>query len=126
MMPTPTQNNKTNNEAILLEKLENLRCDIADMKQSLKDLYSSFNEFQRASLVDRTQIRDEVKTALKRIDTHDVQIEEISTDIKRIEDSIRPLVFANKILAFVSVALGSSVILLIWEIILHKVEIIVP
>jgi hypothetical protein len=125
MMPTSTQNNR-NSDAIVLEKIENLRCDIADMKKSLKDLYDSFNEFQRASLVDRTQIRDEVKSALRRIDTHDVQIETIASDIKKLEDSMRPLIFANKVLAFVSVALGSSVIILIWEIVLHKVQLVFP
>jgi len=125
MMPTSTQNNR-NSDAIVLEKIENLRCDIADMKKSLKDLYDSFNEFQRASLVDRTQIRDEVKSALRRIDTHDVQIETIASDIKKLEDSMRPLIFANKILAFISVALGSSVIILIWEIVLHKIQIVFP
>lgn len=114
-MPNPT----TPNSAVILERIDNLRADIADLKAQVSCLNESQFRFEKTYVEKHADVLQLASQANHRLDT-------LEPEVKELADSIKPLVFQSRIIAWLSVALGASVFALIWSIITHQVTIVIP
>lgn len=79
-------------------------------------------EYQR----EHVRVVDMASSAHDRIDHLEVDVEKLTVCVQQMKDVIQPVLFVNKILAWVLVAFGGSVVALIWAIITHQVSMVFP
>jgi hypothetical protein len=91
--------------------------------QSNQDtLQSLIVEYQK----EHTRVVGMVQNAHERIDRLEVDVAELTKCVQQMKDLIQPVLFVNKILAWVLVAFGVSIIALIFAIITHQVSMVFP
>ena len=114
-----TSQDNGSNTNVIVERLENLRVDIAELKGAYNLLNVSNQQFQRDYIAEHT------KVVLRLDNAHDL-IGRLDRKVCDMEKAIVPLVTWGKVAAFVFSALGVSVIGLIWSILTHSVTLAVP
>jgi len=56
----------------------------------------------------------------------DKDTQQLQRDLQTLKDAIAPLIISNKILIWIGGILGTSVIIFVWSLITHAVEVITP
>ena len=100
---------------VLRERLDTVQRDLKEIKNGVKDIDKNQRKLSEEFLVacEQNAHRDE------RLDKHDERI-------KAIEDAIKPMIFAYKILAWVGTLLGGSIFVLVWMVITGQVQLVFP
>ena len=90
---------------VLREQMKTVQRDITEIKDVVNKIDGNQRELSAAFLVacEQNEHRDE------RLDKHEKRIESL-------EEAIKPMIFAYKILAWVGSILGLSIIALLWAI----------
>ena len=120
MPPTPTSN------AVLLERIENVIKKVDALASDIKCNAADFTKFAKEYEGSHTLVVESDKQAHKRIDDLNKRMDAFDEAMKKLADSIHPLIFTNKILTWLAVLLGSSIVALIWSILTHTVELVTP
>lgn len=105
--------------AVLLEKIENLREDLAELSKAISYHLEAQVKFEQQSYSDRQLLKAQV-------DNHEKEIAELRTQVRKLTDMIRPLIVTNRILTWLGGILMASVVALIWGILTHQVLLIFP
>lgn len=111
---------------VALEKISNIEEDVSEIKKGFGDLNKSFLAFQRLSIKESAEFSMKVVSSHRRLDTHEERLKAIETQMTEIRDAIQPLIYTNRILAFIGGSLGVSVVALIWSLITGKAVMIIP
>jgi hypothetical protein len=117
---TPSSN------AIIIERLNALACDTAEIKNKLDKHEEAQNNFRIDYEIRHAAIEKKSDTAHLRLDETNKRMERLEQEINALKEAVRPLVLQAKILGWLAIALGSSVVALIWGILIHKITISVP
>lgn len=103
----------------LLEVMARVENGVQTTQVTLQNLIV---EYQR----EHVRVIDMATSAHERIDHIELDVEKLTICVNQMKDVIQPVLFVNKILAWVLVAFGGSVVALIWAIITHQVSLIMP
>jgi len=120
-MPTPPISN-----AVLLEKIDNVLRNVENMSCDIKTNANDFTRFSREYEGSHTQVVESDKQAHARIDELKKRMDAFDEAMKKLTESIQPLIFTNKILTWLAVLLGGSIVALIWSILTHEITLLAP
>jgi len=112
--------------AVLLEKINNVLKNVEAMSSDIKCNANEFTAFAKEYVGSHTVVVEDTKRAHARIDELKKRMDAFEDALKELTESIHPLVFTNKILTWLAVLLGSSIVALIWSILTHTVELVAP
>ncbi len=112
--------------AVLLERIENVRCDVNALTSQIEKHIELRQEFLTAYTRAHTALEEKTLHAHGRIDKIETQIGLLTNQVSALEKSIQPLVFMSKVLSWLSVVLGTSIVALIWGILTHQVTLVFP
>lgn len=104
-MPAPVTN------GVVLERIENMRCDVTEIKGDVKQLMGLPGQMSQAN---------------SRLDDHDAEIKELRKQMQTVRDAIQPLIQTNKMLAWLAGIIGVSIVSLIWMMIIGQVQVVFP
>jgi hypothetical protein len=107
---------------VILERITIMQQDITD----IKILLAKNDEKLHAAMVDRIRLGQETHAAHRRLDECQPRRELMERDIQEIRDVMRPLITANKIMAYLASALMASVLGLVWGLITGQVQLVIP
>jgi hypothetical protein len=124
MTPGSQTDDVTN--AIILERVENLREDVSKLNELMRCYQENMTRFELDSSKERAVLKVGAEDTKKRLDGHDRQMETLTGQIKDLRDSVAPLLYTNKLLTFLGSALMVSILTLIWSIITHRVTLMFP
>lgn len=131
-MPATSQP-ASNNAAVLNERVVSIQSDIGEIKSSLACVSSNLERLERLYLVEHEKLSGRLDVTSRRLDEqitrsndNTKRIEEITNQVIKLEKSIQPLIFSNKILIWLGGILGASVVALIWMIITGQVALVFP
>jgi len=120
MPPTPISN------AVLLEKLDNVIKKVDGLSSDMRCNANEFTNFAKEYTGSHTQVVESDKQAHARINELKKRMDDFDDAMKKLTESIQPLIVTNKILSWLAIAFGGSVIALIWAIVTHTVELVAP
>ena len=120
-MPAPQISN-----AVLLEKINNVLKEVGEMSSDIRCNSADFSRFANEYAGAHVEVVESTKNAHKRIDELKMRMDALDASMKRLTDSIHPLIYTNKILTWLAVGFGGSIMALIWAILTHTVELITP
>lgn len=120
-MPTQPISN-----AVLLEKINNVLEKVDDLAGDVKCNSTDFSKFAKEYAGAHAEVVGRADHAHKRIDELKLRMDATDEAVKKLTDSIRPLIYTNKILTWLAVGFGGSVIALIWAILTHTIELTAP
>lgn len=110
----------------ILATLTALHEDVGELKSSLNAHNNREFEFQREYEREHGKVVSKADAAHRRLDDLEKVIDSNTKTIKALSESIKPLLFANKLMSFVAAGFGLSVIGLIWAIIIGQVHLVLP
>ena len=110
----------------ILERVTNVQGDVTEIKKDVGCLNKSYQAFQREIIKENAKLSMKAVSSHRRLNLHEKRMKAIETQMKEIRGMLQPLIYTNRILAFVGTALGASVIALIWSLITGKAVVIVP
>ena len=111
---------------VILEKIVNIQKDVSEIKTEVGCLSKNYEAFQRQYIKENAELSMKAVSAHRRLDLHEQRMKAIENQMKEIRDALHPLIFTNKILAFIGSALGLSLIALIWSLITGKAVMVIP
>ena len=111
---------------IILERVANLQEDVSGIKTDVGCLNKSYQAFQREYIKESAELSMKAVSSHRRLDVHETRLTAIEDQMKEIRNALQPLIFTNKILAFVGVTLGASTIALIWSLVTGKAVMVIP
>lgn len=109
----------SNNSAVIVERLETLRSDVADVRNNVSQLHVFYREFHDTHTVEQERISEEMRHQATRIDA-------VEKRLGIVEQGMHPLIVWGKIFAFVATMMGGSIVALIWSILTHQVTLVFP
>lgn len=83
-------------------------------------------DFERVYAVAHTELDNKANHAHLRIDEVKRQQEDASAQLKALRDAIQPMIYTNRILAWIGGLLGASIIGLIWALVVGQVTVVLP
>ena len=112
--------------AVLLEKINNVLKEVGDMAGDIKCNANDFAKFANEYAGAHVKVVERADNAHSRIDELNKRVDALDAAMKKLTDSIHPLIYTNKILTWLAGVLGVSIVALIWSIITHTLELTVP
>jgi uncharacterized protein YPO0396 len=112
--------------AVLLEKINNVLKEVGDMAGDIKCNANDFAKFANEYAGAHVKVVERADNAHSRIDELNKRVDALDAAMKKLTDSIHPLIYTNKVLTWLAIGFGGSVIALIWAILTHAVEIVAP
>lgn len=109
---------------IILERIANLAEDLKGVASDVKEHNDRERKFEQKYIEAHSELVNSTNNAHSRIDDLKRRVEENDKAIKQLQQAIQPLIQANRILTWLAILLGSSIIALIWMIITHQVTIV--
>lgn len=94
------------------------RLDKAD--EAMEELVNADDKLEKASI----ETNNAVTLHTQRLDLAEKNILTLQDELLKLTKNIQPLIFVNRIFVWIGIALGGSVLALIWAILTHAVEII--
>ena len=111
---------------VILEKLSHVQEDVVEIKTEVGCLSKNYQAFQREYIKESAELSMKAMSSHRRLDVHERRLDAVETQMKEIRDALHPLIYTNKVLAFVGTALGASIIALIWSLITGKAVMVIP
>jgi uncharacterized protein YPO0396 len=112
--------------AVLLEKINNVLKEVGDMAGDIKCNANDFAKFANEYAGAHVKVVERADNAHSRINELNKRVDALDAAMKKLTDSIHPLIYTNKVLTWLAVGFGSSIIALIWAILTHSVELVAP
>jgi hypothetical protein len=116
--------------AVLLERVESLRTDTAEIKRQLEHLTVAFADRGAAHARENERVTNQATAAHRRLDIIEPKVDALEkmfrTDVQSLKDLIGPLRFQASVVTWFGAILGASVITLIWMIITGQVQLVFP
>lgn len=123
---TPSQAT-TPNTAVLLERIEQIRGDVAEIKASVSCFSSSQTTFEKSYIENHAAVKADVKTVSDTAARAHKRIDDLELQMKMLGDAVKPLVFQSKILAWAATVIGGAMILgtlsFLWAVATHQIVI---
>jgi hypothetical protein len=119
MPPSPSPSQTQSQTAVILERIETVRCDISELKVSVMELTKVYQDF----VVQYTRAHTELASTTER-NRYDLANHE--KRLEALEALIKPLALQGKILAFIGSALGVLVIGFLWALLTQQFVVAVP
>jgi len=120
MPTTPTSN------AVLLERIGNVIDKVDALASDIRCNAGDFTRFAKEYEGSHTQVVESTKQAHARIDELKKRMDAMDEAMKQLTQAIQPLIATNKILTWLAIMLGGSIITLIWAILTHTIELVAP
>jgi excinuclease UvrABC helicase subunit UvrB len=117
---------RPNNNDVLVAKLDGMSCDMAEIKAAVKEQTESFRTFQVTYTKEHEIVVQTAKRAHERLDELAKSEAKQDQEIQALQDAIGPLIVMSKTLTWLAIALGGSIIGLIWMIIIGQVQLVFP
>lgn len=114
------------NNQVILERIDAMRADVAELKGLFQQHTATQIAFERESAVVRADHESKLIAAHRRLDDLEKRDKERSDQIDALRAAVQPLIYTNKILTWLAVLLGGSIVTLIISIVTHQVTIVVP
>ena len=111
---------------VVLEKIINVQDDVSEIKKDVGDLNKSYLAYQRVAIKESAEFSMKVISSHRRLDAHEERMRSMEKQMKEIRDALQPLIYTNRILAFIGGSLGLSVTALIWSLITGRAVMIIP
>lgn len=122
---TPSSN------AIIIERLNALACDTAEIKNKLDKHEEAQTTFRIDYEVRHANLEKKTEAAHARMDVFEKDLNKerearaaLEKSVKEVTDKIGPLLTQAKIVNWIAVILGTSIITLIWGILTHTITIV--
>ncbi len=119
--------------AVIIERLDSIRGDIGELKAVLTEVNAWRNDFQAHYATAHAELDHKSNRAHLRVDEIerragelDRRTEENMKAIRSLENAIQPMIYTNRILAWLGGLLGVSMIALIWSIVIGQVSVVFP
>jgi chromosome segregation ATPase len=112
--------------AVLVERMEAVRNDLADIKASIILLTANAQSLSTEYAREHARLADKVAESNARVDRHESKLELIENVLKQLRDDISPLKVMYRINVFVVSGAAVAVVGLIFAILTHQVEIVHP
>ena len=113
-------------QGIVLERIESLRCDIAELRGAVDVLTRDYREFREVYVGAHVSLEAKAEAAHRRLDEHINGQKDLENDVKQLKEQLAPVVLWGKIIGFVGSAVMLSIIALIWSLITGELRLIVP
>jgi hypothetical protein len=117
--------------AIIIERLNSLACDTAEIKNKLDKHEEAQNNFRIDYEVRHAEIEKKADAAHARMDVFEKDLNKerearaaLEKSVREVTDKIGPLLTQAKIVNWIAVILGTSIITLIWGILTHAITIV--
>ena len=123
MSPTPTI--KPNID-VILEKIEGVRCDTNEIKDTVHRTAEKFEGFQINYAAAHERVVNRTDEAHKRIDELERIVTEQGRQLMSLTKAIAPLVTSNKILVWFAAGCGGLLIVFLFSILTHQVIVTFP
>lgn len=124
-MPTPSLTSRPNNE-VLLERVENLRCDTGEIKEAVKELSGKVENLLLNYGLNHEKVVNRTEDAHRRIDDLEKIVKSQGEQLLKLSKSIEPLVTSNKILVWIAGGFGLLLIGFLFMILTHQVTVTFP
>jgi outer membrane murein-binding lipoprotein Lpp len=115
---------------VILERIDQLRCDVGNLSGRFDALSAGVEQFKLTYTAEHIKLVDQAVSAHKRIDDHDRRLEAMEAVLRAEQLSAAEISHQVKqmkaILVWVGTAVGVLVITLIWEILTHQMQLVVP
>lgn len=123
---TPS-NATTPNSAVILERIEAVRGDIAEIKNTLACFSTDTTNFRQSYIQQHVELKAEVGRVNEATIRAHKRIDDLEKQVQTIGDAVKPLIYQSKILAWSSSLIGGALILgalsFIWAVATHSIVI---
>ena len=117
----------TPNTAVLLERIEQVRGDIAELKAVMACSSSDTATFRQSYIQQHVELKAEVGRVSDAATRAHKRIDDLEGQVRTIGEAVKPLIYQSRILAWASSLIGGALILgalsFIWAIATHQVVI---
>ena len=111
---------------IILERVNTVFKRVERLTEQLEQLCSQQNVFIRDYIAQHAVVEQKANAAHTRIDQIEDRIGSLEVMLKKLDDTLHPLVSTNKAIGFIAAALGVSIVGLIWSLIIGQVQLVFP
>lgn len=116
--------------AVLVERANQTACDVGEVKTLLTTMTERLSSFQQESIRVHEQLASRIEINRTTLVDHRTDIDSNNDRIKVIEDAIKPLLVANKILTWVAITAGGVLITgglaFLWMVLTHQLSVLYP
>jgi septal ring factor EnvC (AmiA/AmiB activator) len=116
----------SNNLAVILERIEGIRCDVAKLVNDLAGYAKAQNDFRVEYEQRHAALEKKVQAADSKVDEHEKDLKELKEVVAKLDATVKALAFQAKIVSWVGTMFGASMIALIWAILTHQIILGVP
>lgn len=109
---------------VILERIERLGEGLREIASTVKEHNERERKFEQEYIKAHAELVNSTNNAHSRIADLKARVEANEKAIDELQKAVQPLIQANKILTWLAILLGSSIIALIWMIITHQVTIV--
>lgn len=126
-MATNTDSNgRVTNQQVILERIEAVKCDLAEVRGMISELTRDYRSFREAYTKENVPLSLQAAAAHRRLDEHKEVHAKLEVQVEELKKQLTPLVLWGKVVAFVGSAVMLSVIALIWSLITGQVHMVFP
>jgi hypothetical protein len=115
---------------VILERLDQLRCDVNGLSGELRALADNVQKFELMYTAEHVKVVERLDAAHRRIDDHDKKFVEIDATVKGMQLSVIDMTSQVRqmkaILVWIGGSVGVFVIALLWQIFTHQVAVVFP
>lgn len=117
----------TPNTAVLLERIEQVRGDIAELKAVMACFSTDTTTFRQSYIQQHVELKAEVGRVSEATIRAHKRIDDLEKQVQTIGEAVKPLIFQSKILTWAATVIGGAMILgalsFLWAIATHQIVI---
>jgi len=126
----PDPNSQSADIKVIMAQMEGVQNTLDEIKTTLKCMNDWRSSFELLYTGEHVKLEESTKAAHRRLDLLEPKVDELAKTLlsstQAIEHALGPLKTQAKIIAWVGGILGTSIILLIWAIIIGQVQLVFP
>jgi hypothetical protein len=111
---------------LLAEKIGQMSAVLIEVKNAVQARDDMLQKFYTEYKVEHLRVTDMASGANKRLDRVENEIGEVTSNMSKIQEAMRPLISANKFLVWLGAAVGIMVVGLLWAILTNQVMVVMP
>jgi hypothetical protein len=117
----------TPNSAVILERIEGIRSDVAEIKTSLACFNDREIAFEKDYAKEHTSLAADVRQANEMATRAHKRIDDLEGQMRTIGEAVKPLIFQSKILAWAATVIGGAMVVgalsFLWAVATHQIVI---